>query len=53
MDPESFVEASGKANGMIATYEETKPKLAKYLMDNLYDRLIYLDFLKRYHRKIH
>ncbi len=41
------------AHGMIATYEETYPKLARYLMDNLSDVMSFLAFPKTHHRKIH
>jgi len=41
------------AHGMIATYEERMPKLAKFLEENLGDAMTYLAFAKRHHRKIH
>ena len=41
------------AHGMIATYEDSHPKLAKFLEDNLGDAMTYLAFPKRHHRKIH
>jgi transposase-like protein len=50
---DSFEEATSIANGMIATYEDNKPRLAKLLMDNLYDACTYLTFPKHHHRKIH
>jgi transposase-like protein len=46
-------DATGKAHGMIATYEDTHPRLAKYLMDNLGDVMSFLAFPKTHHRKIH
>jgi transposase-like protein len=50
---DSFEEATSVANGMIATYEDTKPRLAKFLMDNLYDACTFLTFPKTHRRKIH
>ena len=50
---ESFEEALSAANGMIATYEDSKPRLAKFLMDNLYDSCTYLTFPKTHWRKLH
>jgi len=50
---DSFEEATSIANGMIATYEDTRPKLAKFLMDNLYDACTFLTFPKTHRRKIH
>lgn len=50
---DSFEEATSMANGMIATYEDTRPKLAKFLMDNLYDACTFLTFPKTHRRKIH
>jgi len=50
---DSFEEATTVANGMIATYEDTKPRLAKFLMDNLYDSCTFLTFPKTHRRKIH
>jgi len=50
---DSFEEATSVANGMIATYEDTKPKLVKFLMDNLYDTCMFLTFPKTHRRKIH
>jgi transposase-like protein len=49
----SFEEATSMANGMIATYEDSKPRLAKFLMDNLYDSCTYLTFPKTHWRKLH
>jgi len=50
---DSFDEALSRANGMIATYEDSKPRLAKFLMDNLYDSCTYLTFPKTHWRKLH
>lgn len=50
---ESFEEALSAANGMIATYEDSKPRLAKFLMENLYDSCTYLTFPKTHWRKLH
>ena len=50
---ESFEEATSVSNGMIATYEDTKPRLAKFLIDNLYDACMFLTFPKTHRRKIH
>lgn len=41
------------ANGMSTVYEETHPKLIKFLTDNLMDTLSFLAFPKTHHRKIH
>lgn len=49
----SFEEATSMANGMIATYEDSKPRLAKFLMENLYDSCTYLTFPKTHWRKLH
>jgi len=49
----SFEEATSMANGMIAIYEDSKPRLAKFLMDNLYDSCTYLTFPKTHWRKLH
>jgi len=49
----SFEEALSLANGMIATYEDSKPKVAKFLMDNLYDSCTYLTFPSTHWRKLH
>ena len=49
----SFEEATSIANGMIATYEDSKPRLAKFLMDNLYDSCTYLTFPATHWRKLH
>ena len=46
-------EAHTKAHGMIATYEDKYPRLAKYLNDNIGDVMTYLAFPKSHHRKIH
>ena len=46
-------EAHSLAHGMIVTYEEKFPKLAKYLSDNLGDMMTFLSFPKKHHRKIH
>lgn len=53
LECESFEEAISVANGMITTYEDTKPKLAKFLMDNLYDACMFLTFPRTHRRKIH
>jgi transposase-like protein len=50
---DSFEEALSLANGMIATYEDVKPRVAKFLMDNLYDSCTYLTFPKTHWRKLH
>jgi transposase-like protein len=50
---ETFEQAISIANGMIATYEDNKPKLAKFLMDNLYDACMFMTFPKTHRRKIH
>ncbi len=50
---QSFEEATSIANGMIATYEDSKPRLAKFLMDNLYDSCTYLTFPATHWRKLH
>ncbi|MBA1420577.1 MAG: IS256 family transposase [Epsilonproteobacteria bacterium] len=41
------------ANGMAAAYEVSRPKLVKFLSDNLIDVLTFLAFPKSHHRKIH
>ena len=46
-------EAHSLGHGMIATYEEKFPKLAKYLIDNLGDVMTFISFPTRHHRKIH
>lgn len=46
-------EAISIANGMIATYEDTYPKLTRFLEDNLGDVMTFLASPKRHHRKIH
>jgi len=50
---DSFEEALSLANGMIATYEDSKPRVAKFLMDNLYDSCTYLTFPSTHWRKLH
>ncbi|HHE06065.1 MAG TPA: IS256 family transposase, partial [Epsilonproteobacteria bacterium] len=50
---DSFIEATALANGLIATYEDTKPKLAEFFANNLYDSCTYLSFPKSHRRKIH
>jgi transposase-like protein len=50
---DSFESATSIANGMIATYEDTHPRLAKFLMDNLYDSCTFMSFPKTHRRKIH
>lgn len=49
----SIDEAHSLGHGMIATFEDKFPKLAKYLTDNLGDVMTFLAFPKRHHRKIH
>jgi len=49
----SIDEAHSIGHGMIATYEEKFPKLAKYLTANLGNMMTFLAFPKRHHRKIH
>ncbi len=49
----SIDEAHSLGHGMIATYEEKFPRLAKYLNDNLGDMVTFLAFPKHHHRKIH
>jgi transposase-like protein len=49
----SFEEAISAANSMIATYEDSNPRLAKFLMDNLYDSCTYLSFPSTHWRKLH
>lgn len=46
-------DAMSIAHGMIVTYEDRLPKLAKFLEDNLGDVMTFLAFPKRHHRKIH
>lgn len=46
-------DAHSEAHGMIATYEEKLPRLAKYLSDNIGDVMTFLAFPKAHHRKIH
>jgi transposase-like protein len=46
-------EAHNEAHGMIATYEDKFPRLAKYLSDNIGDVMTFLAFPKSHHRKIH
>lgn len=50
---DSFVEATALANGMIANYENSKPKIAEFLMNNIYDSCTYLTFPKTHWRKLH
>jgi len=50
---DSFEEALSLANSMIGSYEDSKPRLAKILMDNLYDSCTYLTFPKTHWRKLH
>ncbi|MDA7816854.1 transposase [Sulfurimonas sp.] len=38
---------------LCATYEDSKPRLAMFLMDNLYDSCTYLTFPKTHRRKLH
>ncbi len=49
----SIDEAHSLGHGMIATYEEKFPRLAKHLNDNLGDMVTFLAFPKHHHRKIH
>ncbi len=53
LNAKDIQEAMNISHGMIATYEDKRPKLAKYLMDNLGDVITFLAFPKRHHRKIH
>lgn len=53
LQAKSTDEAFSLANGIIATYEDKFPKLAKYLIDNLGDVITFISFPKRHHRKIH
>lgn len=46
-------DAHSEAHGMIATYEDKFPRLAKYLSDNIGDVMTFLAFPKSHHRKIH
>ena len=46
-------EAHTKAHGMIATYEDKYPRLAKYLNDHIGDVMTFLAFASSHHRKIH
>lgn len=50
---DTFEQATSEANGMIATYENTHPKLTEFLMNNLYDACMFLTFPKTHRRKIH
>jgi len=50
---ETFEQATSIANGMIATYEDTHPRLTDFLMDNLYEACIFMTFPKTHRRKIH
>jgi len=43
---DTFEHATSEANGMISTYEDTHPKLAEFLMNNLYDASVFLTFPK-------
>ena len=38
---------------MIASYEDTKPKIAEFLMNNVYDSCTYMTFPKTHWRKLH
>jgi len=51
LQAKSTDEAFSLANGIIATYEDKFPKLAKYLIDNLGDVITFISFPKRHHRK--
>ena len=53
LNAKDIQEAMNISHGMIATYEDKRPKLAKYLMDNLGNVITFLAFPKRHHRKIH
>jgi transposase-like protein len=48
----SASEAHTIAHGMIATYENTHPRLAKFLEENLADALSFLAFPQTHHKKI-
>ncbi|MBD3792484.1 MAG: transposase, partial [Campylobacterales bacterium] len=50
---ETFDQATSIANGMIATYEDTHPRLTQFLMDNLYEACMFMTFPKTHRRKIH
>lgn len=50
---ETMEDAIAYANGMAAAYEETHPKLVKFLTNNLMDAITFLAFPKPHHRKIH
>ena len=50
---DTMEDAISYANGMSAVYEETHPKLIKFLTDNLMDTLSFLAFPKTHRRKIH
>jgi transposase-like protein len=45
-------EAHSIGHGMIATYETSHPKLARYLESNLGDVMTFLSFAKSHHKKI-
>jgi transposase-like protein len=45
-------DAVTKAHGMMSVYEDTHPRLAKFLSDNLGDVMTFLAFPTHYHRKI-
>ncbi len=49
----SIDDAHSLGHGMIATFEDKFPKLAKYLNNNLADVMTFLSFPKRHHKKIH
>jgi transposase-like protein len=45
-------DAVTKAHSMISVYEDTNPRLAKFLSDNLGDAMTFLTFPVHHHRKI-
>lgn len=45
-------DAVTKAHGMMSVYEESHPRLAKFLSDNLGDVMTFLTFPTHHHRKI-
>ena len=53
LSSKDILEAHSGAQGLIATYEDKNPKLAKFLNDNIGDTMTFLAFAKSHHRKIH
>jgi transposase-like protein len=45
-------DAITKAHNMISVYEDTHPRVAKFLSDNLRDVMTFLTFPVHHHRKI-